>query len=62
MFPHQFVEGVSIESSHEEEKHLGALVPVLVLLILEKSSRDANGHGFSGSRSFESDKLSDRIS
>jgi len=38
MFSHQFVQGVSVESSHEKEYHLWTLPPVAIFVVLEEFS------------------------
>lgn len=62
MLSHQFVQRVSLESSHEEKDHSGTLPEIAVLLLLEYSHGKGDSHRLSGSGPFKANDFSNRVS
>ena len=65
VFPHDLVQRVAVESSHEEHDHAWALPPGIFLATAfgeQQSCRETNSHRLSCPRSLEADHFSDTVS
>ena len=62
MFPHQFIDGVGVPTSHYEVNHSWALPPLVVVIVAEELRRYWQGERFSCSGSLQANNFPDAVS